>query len=200
VLPPPATTSQPPRTATATSGLPSPGPDDLGDPGSVRPEGWWDVPSTQLVPVLEDLLPDGTGLVEAETRIETGDPDDPWAPGTGGLHGVLETSGGPGTFQVILYGPDAQNRIRCRPYLDTCHPITDADGVRIGRVAADLERGTMYNDVAVLGPNGGVVYIAVMNATGEKPGYEPPSADRPPLTLGQLRDLAQNPAWTSYRP
>lgn len=205
----------PPRTATATSGLPSPGADNLGAPGSERPEGWWDVPSTDLVDVLEGLLPSGVSVVEAETRIETGDPDDPWAPGTGGLHGVLEGPSGPGTFQVILYPPDAstsdelvrepgaatlRSRITCRAYHEGCQPITDADGVQVGRVATDTERGTAYYDAVLLGPDGGAVYLAVMNSSGEKPGYEPPSADVPPLTVDQLRELVQDPAWTSYTP
>jgi hypothetical protein len=39
-----------------------------------------------------------------------------------------------------------------------------------------------------------------MDSSGEKPGYEPPSASAPPLTTAQLVALAQDPAWTSYEP
>jgi hypothetical protein len=212
------TSASPSPSPGPSSGTPTPGPDGTDLPGALedlQPEGWWDVPSADLVEVLEGLLPAEVSVAEAETRVETGDPDDPWAPGTGGLHGVLDGPTGPGAFQVILYPPDAstadgiarvrgaatlRSRTRCRAYHDSCEPLTSADGTRIGRVATDVENGTAYVDVALLGPDGGALYFYVADSTGEKPGYEAPTAEAPPLTTAQLRALAEAPEWTAYRP
>ena len=222
---PPAPSEKSPSPS-ADGQTPSLAPED-GSPFPELPAGWWDMPSTEMVAVLEALLPEGVSVVEAETRRETGDPDDPWEPADGGLHGILEGPDGPGTFQIILYGPDPtelpdpvtttdaagnehtkayggsptnRSRIKCRRYHDTCDPITDASGDQVGLVASNVERGTSYFDVALLGPDGGALYFFVADSTGEKPGYEAPTADTPPLTPDQLRSLAEDPAWTSYTP
>jgi hypothetical protein len=222
---PPAPSEKAPSPS-ADGQTPSLAPED-GSPFPELPAGWWDMPSAEMVAVLEALLPDGVRVVEAETRRETSDPDEPWEPADGGLHGILEGPDGPGTFQIILYGPDLTelpdpvtttdaagnehttayggsptngSRIKCRRYHDTCEPITDVRGDQIGHVASNVERGTSYFDVTLLGPDGGALYFYVADSTGEKPGYEPPTADAPPLTPDQLRSLAEDPAWTSYTP
>jgi hypothetical protein len=186
------------------------------------------MPSTDMAAVLEGLLPTDVTVAEADTKVETGDPDRPLAPAKGGLNGILEGPSGPGTFQIILYGPDPtslpdpvtttdaagnehttayadssptnRSRIKCRNYHNTCEPITDANGEQIGHVASNIERGTSYFEVALLGPEGGALYFYVADSTGEKPGYEAPTADTPPLTPDQLRSLAVDPVWTSYTP
>jgi hypothetical protein len=92
------------------------------------------------------------------------------------------------------------HRIKCRAYMDTCERIVDAAGQQIGRFTTDSESGTSYFELALLGPDGGALYFYVADSSGEKPGYESPSAEAPPLTPSQLRTLAEDPVWTSYVP
>jgi hypothetical protein len=207
--------------AMPSTGTESLGPNEVPSTGSESPAGWWDVPSTQMVDTLESLLPAGVTVTRADT---TADGLDGPVPAIGGLSGTLTSGAGVGAFQVLLYPPDqtevpdpvtttdaegkehttvmAQatalaNRAKCRGYHDNCEPIRDASGEKIGRVSSTTERGTLLYEVFLLGPDGGGLNLTVMNSTGEKPGYEPPSAEVPPLTLAQLRTLAEDPAWTS---
>ena len=92
------------------------------------------------------------------------------------------------------------NRIKCRAYMKDCERILDGSSEQVGRLTTDVESGTTYYEAVLLGPDGGALYFYVANSTGEKPGYEAPTAEVPPLTLEQLRTLAEDPVWTSYRP
>jgi hypothetical protein len=191
------------------------------------PAGWWDMPSTQMLDHLRQLLPVGVTVETAVTTLDS--PGDRGREADGGLSGTLSASTGSGTFQILLSSPDLDpseipdpvtttdaagnehttmmaqatplaDKIKCRGYHDTCQPIRDAGGEQIGKVSTSTERGTLLYEVTLLGPDGGALNLTVMNSSGEKPGYEPPSADVPPLTPGQLRTLAEDPAWTSYEP
>jgi hypothetical protein len=179
------------------------------DTGDYPPPGWWDVPSRRMLMALRDVLPDGVSVTESDLYLEgtTGR-----TMATGALLGVLTASTGPGTFQVLLYPPDPEvtspeggtpplsDRIQCEAYMTTCEPLLDPSGATIGRVSTDQERGTTYHEVMLLGPDGGALYFYVADSSGEKPGYEPPSAESPPLSTDQLRALAQDPVWTDYDP
>jgi hypothetical protein len=163
-----------------------------------RPPGWWDMPARRMVTVLRTVLPEGITVTESERFVE-GTTVRTMA--TGSLSGVLTGRTGPGAFQVLLYAPGSNpNRIDCQPYMSTCEPLLDAAGVTIGRVSTDEESGTTYHEVLLLGPDGGALYFYVGDSSGEKPGYEPPSAESPPLNPDQLVALAQDPAWTDYDP
>jgi len=207
---------------TPTAGL-SPSPDQA--TRDDLPSGWWDMPSRRMVTVLKDLLPDGVTVTEADRYVE-GTTARTMA--TGSLNGVLAAPTGPGAFQVILYPPDPaeplpeavtstdaqgsevatadasspplSDRIRCEAYMTTCEPVLDASGAVIGRVSTDEEGGTAYYEVRLLGPDGGALYFYVADSSGEKPGYEAPSAEAPPLSTDQLLALAQDPAWTDFDP
>ena len=49
--------------------------------------------------------------------------------------------------------------------------------------------------------DGGTVSIDASNSTDDKWGLgSSTTADEPPLTLRQLREIAADPVWTSYRP
>ena len=82
-----------------------------------------------------------------------------------------------------LHGADRRRRRADRPVLSTAP-----------------SRGRRTSRWSLLGPDGGALYFYVADSTGEKPGYEAPSAEAPPLTLDQLRTLAEDPVWTSYQP
>ena len=101
--------------------------------------------------------------------------------------------------------PSNLSKVRCGKqarYTDTCEVITDSDGVAVGRLTTNLQDGVItFYEATWLGPDGGLVYLSVWNATDEKPGPDTPtSAEVPPMTLDQLGDLAQDPVWTSYLP
>lgn len=187
--------------------------------------GWWDMPAKRMLTELRDALPDGVTVTEADVTDDG--PDGPIR-GVGGLNGILTADTGPGAFQVLLIPPDPTaplpdavtttdaegnttttmelagqtlaDRIRCRKYMTTCQPVLDDAGTVVGRVSTDEQQGTTLYEVALLGPDGGGLNLTVMDSSGEKPGYGPPSASAPPLTTDQLVALAQDPAWTDYDP
>jgi len=171
--------------------------DGGGEPFPEAPPGWWDAPGHLLASQLQVHLPDGVSVVRTEED-------------TGWLHGELDAPTGPGGFEVILYPPDPDKgrdnlaRSRCGKqarYTDTCEEIDDADGKPVGRVATFLQGQVTFYEATLLGPEGGLVHLGTWNSTDEKPGDgTEPSAERPPLTPDQLRELVQDPAWTSYRP
>ena len=101
---------------------------------------------------------------------------------------------------VQVAGELLADRIRCRAYMTTCEPLLDESGATIGRVSTDTDQGTTYYEVALRGPDGGGLNLTVMDSSGEKPGYEDPSASAPPLTTDQLVALARDAAWTTYVP
>lgn len=163
-----------------------------------RAQGWWDMPSRRMLTVLRTSLPDGVTVTESERHVEATSEK---TMAIGSLHGVLTGPTGPGAFQVLLYPPGANpNPVGCQAYMSTCAPLVDAAGATIGRVSTDAESGTTYHEVLLLGPDGGALYFFVGDSSGEKPGYERPSAEAPPLSPEQLVTLAQDPAWTDYDP
>ena len=195
-------------------------------PGTgARPAGWWDMPARRMVTVLEEALPEGVTVTDSDLFMET---ETGLRPATGSLMGVLTADTGPGTFQILMYAPDpteplpdpvtttgadgstdttpevagptVAQRIKCRGYMTTCEPILDGSGAVIGRASTDTDQGTTYHEVAIAGPDGGAMYFYVADSTGEKPGYEAPSASEPPLTVDELVALAQDTDWTSYVP
>jgi hypothetical protein len=114
--------------------------------------------------------------------------------------GPETTTDAAGNEHTSGYAQTLQQRTKCRGYHDTCLPIQDASGAVIGRASGNVESGTLLYEVFLLGPDGGGLNFTVMNSTGEKPSYEAPTAEVPPLTLQQLRTLAEDPVWTSYQP
>ena len=79
--------------------------------------------------------------------------------------------------------------------------LRDEQGRRIGRLSR-LDLG----DVVLLSAtmrmtDGGTMSIDASNSTDDKWGLgSSTTADEPPLTLEQLREIAADPVWTSYRP
>ena len=165
-------------------------------------------------------------ITHAELAAEDRAPGEA-AVATGWLSATLESVAGPGTIEIILYmpdleespnpeeaegglamlpeGPGHQSRIRCghqARYADTCEEIRNSAGVAIGRLTSVLQDGTItFYEASLLGPDGGLIYMSAWNATDAKPGPgTPASADVPPLSVEQLRELIQDPAWTSYQP
>lgn len=202
--------TQPPAPPAATVTVPGDTPSSWngeGDPFPEPPPGWWDAPGHLLAAQLQVALPDGVSVARSEED-------------TGFLQAELDAPDGPGRFEVILYPPDLaageerttgnargpghRSRTKCglqARYADTCEELTDRDGRTIGRVVTFPQHQVTFYEATLLGPDGGLVYLATWNATDEKPGTgTEPSSETPPLTPEQLRDLVQDPAWTSYEP
>ncbi len=225
-----ATESTVDRTGGVAAADPSPTPDpatpttaDPDDPFDVElPRGWWDMPADQMLAELEDRLPAGVRIVDADPLGEGRN-------GTGAVDVLIEGPDGTGRLSLMLRPrqltadeipdpvtttdadgnevtsvmaegvPYARN-IGCRDSYLACEFLENAAGERIGDVSTELDGGTTYHNADLLGPDGGAINLYVADSTGEKPGYEPPSAAAPPLTFAQVRALVLDPIWTSYRP
>jgi hypothetical protein len=191
------------------------------------PPGWWSMPAGEMADHVKDMLPRGTRIVAMRTRSEEpGDDkrewrgflvahiDTPASSGPGGinLHVGMPNTPEPGTRPTgpVSVGADAPvaaaNRqdLRCTSYgeeLTSCEVLRDEQGRRIGRLSR-LDLG----DVVLLSAtmcttDGGTVSIDASNSTDDKWGVgSSTTADEPPLTLRQLREIVADPVWTSYRP
>ena len=204
----------------------TPTPHDGADPfPNVVPPGWWDAPSVRLVDQLEAALPDGVTIAALDRHMRDGDTGSLLGTlatpgGQGGFQILLyppdieaipdpvTTTDAAGNEVTSVYaeGPANASRVRCDGkqgrYLDTCEEILDADGQPVGRLGSTLQDDAItFYEATLLGPEDGLVYLSVWNATDEKPGPgTPASAPVPPLSIEQLRELVENPAWTSYQP
>lgn len=173
-------------------------------PPSASP-GWWDVPADELAQRLEGVLPEGVTLVSVDPLVETGGDERVLARGT--VSGVLRGPSGPGAFQVMLSPPAAGSgeravratELRCAPVHTQCRQVR-TDGTPTARFSTTTDQGTTYREAVVREPDNGRVYLYVADSSGEKPGYEAPTASAPPLGADQLRALAQDPVWTTWVP
>jgi hypothetical protein len=202
---------------------PTDGPD--ADPfPDVVPAGWWDAPVGRLHTELEARLPEGVTIAaldrhtrETDVGSIAGTLDAPTGPG--GFEILLyppdleevpdpvttTDAAGNEVTSVWATGPSNLSRVTCgrqARHTDTCEEILGADGEPIGRLTTALQDETItFYEATLLGPDEGLVYLSVWNATDEKPGPDTPtSAPVPPLTLEQLRELVEDPVWTSYQP
>lgn len=194
------------------------------------PEGWWDMPATMMAAELAALLPEGTRLTDAETTNTDRAPGEKLAEMEGYLTAVLRPAeGGPGKVNMVFYPPttggpvpppqtDADGNVRvfatgptpiemvtCDPDWienpENCTEIPDADGNPLARVLDSTGNGVRSLSLDLLTAEGGVLMINVANTLADKwPTGATPSADEVPLNLATLREIAENPVWTSYEP
>ena len=192
-----------------------------------QPKGWWSMPAGEMADHLLEMLPQGTRIVAMRTRSEEpGDDHREWegflvahidTPASSGPGGINLHVGSPntpepgtGTTAPVTVGAGApvaaasRQDLRCTSYgeeLTSCEVLRDEQGRRIGRLSR-LDLG----DVVLLSAtmrmtDGGTVSIDASNSTDDKWGLgSSTTADEPPLTLEQLREIAADPVWTSYRP
>ena len=199
--------------------------DDATELPADQPKGWWSMPAGEMADHLIAMLPAGTRIVAMRTRSEEpGDDhrewegflvahiDTPASSGPGGinLHVGLPPEPGTGTTAPVTIGAAApvaassRQDLRCTSYgeeLTSCEVLRDKQGRRIGRLSR-LDLGTVVLLTATLRTtDGGTVSIDACNSTDDKWGLgSSTTADEPPLTLEQLREIAADPVWTSYRP
>jgi hypothetical protein len=186
-------------------------------PGEV-PEGWWSMPSVDMVSTAEAILPDGVtvtspGPLTADTE-EGG-------PGAGSINAIVTGPDGPGRLNVMLLptvasattGPENEasgdgtemadgdgqvSYVSCAAEhtgQTQCTQLRNANGAVIGRRLVNRSGDVVTNEVS-LRRNGGIVYAAAANTIDDKWGADSPaSAAQPPLTLDQLEDLVRNDTW-----
>ena len=183
------------------------------------------MPAAEMADHLIEMLPAGTRIVAMRTRSEEpGDDhrewegflvahiDTPASSGPGGLNlhvGLPAPSRAPGTTAPVTMGAAApvaassRQDLRCTSYgeeLTSCEVLRDKQGRRIGRLAR-LDLGDVVLSATVRMTDGGTMSIDASNSTDDKWGLgSATTADEPPLTLEQLRAIAADPVWTSYRP
>lgn len=209
-------------TPLSTSGVPGTADADPNDPwpNLDLPEGWWDMPADQMLAALEAHLPTGVTIKSHEGSSEVDN-------GPGTLTVVVSGPTGTGLVSILLQPPPLEElpppvtstdadgnehvavfaeavpygrRLGCRPAYLACELIRDATGVKVGDVSTEIDAGTTYHNGDLIGPEGGAINVYVADSTGEKPGYEPPTAEGPLLTFEQVRELIEDPIWTSYQP
>lgn len=106
---------------------------------------------------------------------------------------------------VMMTGPSGPERYSCDPMWvnepDSCTVIKDEDGTVIGRVLDLTVGGVRALGITLVTPDGGTVMVDIANTLDDKwPHGATPSSERLPLTLAQLRAIAEDPIWTSYVP
>ena len=192
-----------------------------------QPKGWWSMPAGEMADHLHGDAAPGTRIVAMRTRSE--EPGDDHREWEGFLVAHIDTpaSSGPGGINLHVGSPNtpepgtgstapvtvgagapvagaSRQDLRCTGYgeeLTSCEVLRDDQGRRIGRLAR-LDLG----DVVLLSAtmrmtDGGTMSIDASNSTDDKWGLgSSTTADKPPLTLEQLREIAADPVWTSYRP
>jgi hypothetical protein len=125
---------------------------------------------------------------------------------TGGVPSPHTEVDADGDVTVYVEGPTTTERTTCDPdWLNTpienCTQLTNDDGEPIGRVLDSTVGGVRSLSVDLLTADGGVVLVNVANTLDEKwPDGATPSAEDVPLDLAALREIAEDPVWTAYRP
>jgi hypothetical protein len=118
---------------------------------------------------------------------------------------LADDRGQAGGVNVVLYPPadDGGTFVReltsCPGNLttpDSCTEVRSADGEVVGRDSRTATAGVVVVESTQLTPDGAIVYAAASNSSDVKWGSGS-SVDRkaPPLTLAQLREIAESRSW-----
>ena len=185
-----------------SSATPTPQP----TPHLVDNDAWARMPAGEMATTFESLAPAGIGLTDVMLTNEERAPGEPETDSPGYLIADLtldgETVGG---LNAILYVTGQRaSRYSCPGNLaspDECVEIKDADGQVVGRRSVATTGEVVVNEVVLVRPNGGLVYVAASNSADDKPGASSTVAGPTvPLALDQLQDIAEDDAWLGYEP
>ena len=195
-----------PQIATDPTPTPSATPTPSPTPHLVDNDAWAQMPAGEMATTFESLAPAGIGLTDVMLTNEERAPGEPETDSPGYLRADLtldgETVGG---LNAILYVTGQRaSRYSCPGNLaspDECVEIKDADGQVVGRRSVATTGEVVVNEVVLVRPNGGLVYVAASNSADDKPGAGSTVAGPTvPLTLDQLQDIAEDDAWLGYEP
>lgn len=114
------------------------------------------------------------------------------------------TAADPTTTEVFLDGPANEQRINCPADpgpARTCTEFDNATGEHVGMVSTWTQGDLVVEEVAMVRDGGAVFYAATANSTDDKWGPDSTvSSDEPPLTLAELRAIAESDTWTDWAP
>ncbi|UUZ60057.1 hypothetical protein [Nocardioides sp. B-3] len=175
-------------------------------PTAEVPEGWWSIPSTEMISTVEAILPDGV-TVTSPGPLTLDGPED------GFINAFVTGPDGPGRLHMVLLGGDESSPlippgadragtgdlmsrvVRCSAEAtadDKCIELTNDAGAIIGRRLISHYGDVVMNRVTLLRGDG-MVYAAVTNTLDDQPGPDSTaSGETPPLTLDQLEDPVAN--------
>ncbi|MFN8194550.1 MAG: sigma factor [Nocardioidaceae bacterium] len=115
------------------------------------------------------------------------------APGADGSTAVMEPT-----------APTWRDRISCPGNLEaptSCRELVDEAGRHVGRTSSWTDGVVTVLEVTIRTADDGLVYGAVANTTDDKWGVgSGATADLPPLTRDQLRQVVEDAAWTTFVP
>ena len=164
------------------------------------------MPAAEMATTFEALAPAGIGLTDVMLTNEDRAPGEPETDSPGYLRADLtldgQTVGGvnvdplrhrPAGEPVLLpRQPDLARRVR----------RDQGRGRPGGRASIGVDPGqVVINEVVLVRPNGGLVYVAASNSADDKPGAGSTVAGPTvPLTLDELQDIAEDDAWLGYEP
>ena len=134
-------------------------------PHLVDNDAWAQMPAGEMATTFESLAPAGIGLTDVMLTNEERAPDKPETHSPGYLIADLtldgETVGG---LNSILYVTGQRaSRYSCPGNLtspDECVEIKDADDQVVGRRSVSTRGEVVVNEVVLVRPNGGLVYVA----------------------------------------
>lgn len=121
------------------------------------PQGWWDMPATDMVSAVEAILPDGV-VVTDPGPLEADSPEG--GPAHGWINPQLDAPGGPGRLNVILY-PDAPQALVVDEGDGTVF-VPQGDGPGTGCDAPELQGATSCVEI----PEGEEVEAGPATPTG----------------------------------
>ncbi|MBA3780941.1 MAG: hypothetical protein H0X12_03700 [Nocardioides sp.] len=192
--------------------------------------GWWSMPVAEMGTRLRSLLPADITLTDVALEPLDPAPGEENREVEGLLRAVVEspTSGGPGEIEIFLRAPasaypepgefrptDAEgnmttyttsdphsNRddIACMRPSTECTPLLRRDGRPYGVVYASGSEGATYYGSHVLTDDEGLVQVVVSDDTSGEKWSAPVTADRPALTVEQVRAIAEDPTWQDWTP
>jgi hypothetical protein len=195
-----------PQVATDSTPAPTPTPTPEPTPRLVDNDAWAQMPAAEMATTFEGLAPAGIGLTDVMLTNEDRAPGEPETDSPGYLLADLtldgETVGG---LNAILYVTGQRaNMYSCPGNLsspDECVEIKDADGHVVGRRSVSTLGEVMVNEVVLVRPNGGLVYVAASNSPDDKwSSGSTVAGPTVPLTLDQLQAIAEDDAWIGYEP
>ena len=193
-----ATDPTPTPSATPTTAEPT--------PHLVDNDAWAQMPAAEMATTFEGLAPAGIGLSDVMLTNEERAPGEPETDSPGYLLADLTLDGDTvGGLNAMLYVTGQRaSKYTCPGNLtspDECVEIEDADGQVVGRRSVSTPGEVVINEVVLVRPNGGLVYVAASNSANDKPGAASTVAGlTAPLTLDQLQAIAEDDAWIGYVP
>jgi hypothetical protein len=195
-----------PQVATDPTPTPTTTPTPEPTPHLVDNDAWAQMPAAEMATTFEGLAPAGIGLTDVVLTNEDRAPGEPETNSPGYLLGDLTVDGETvGGLNAILYVTGQRsNRYTCPGNLtspDECVEITDVDGEVIGRRSVSTAGEVVINEVVLVRPNGGLVYVAASNSPDDKwSSGSTVAGPTVPLTLDQLEAIAEDEAWIGYEP